>query len=150
MPGRVSASSTWLDGMPNSFGTSFFGNINFSVYCTYTSSQSDLKEGKISEDEGYEALDDVELDDGLHSFENSSLKLYPNPAKHSVNLKFSSLPSGSTKIHLLDSYGRIIYSELVLNRNTRIDLSGLSAGLYFVRVNNGQDEISRKLIILEE
>lgn len=85
-----------------------------------------------------------------YSFENS-VSLYPNPATNDfmltvLNAKFSSL-----FITIVDVEGRLVFSS---NEKTtgsefskQIDVEDIAKGIYFVRLNNGEEVITKKLVI---
>lgn len=78
--------------------------------------------------------------------------IYPNPASDVVNVKLA----GSTalsRIYLYDITGKLIHSEIISNENMsvsttrRIDVSHLHPGMYYIRLVDVKQEISKKLII---
>lgn len=75
--------------------------------------------------------------------------LYPNPAKTQFTISHSFSSEGT--IQLYDIQGRLI-QELYrggINPNENLEFSteGLDTGVYFVRLTNGKESISAKLII---
>ncbi|TND08640.1 MAG: hypothetical protein FD123_2144 [Bacteroidetes bacterium] len=70
--------------------------------------------------------------------------LYPNPASGEV---FVSTTGASEQIDVLDMVGRTVSSVKTSNRNTRLDLAHLSAGVYLVRVKQGNSIQTQKLTI---
>jgi hypothetical protein len=79
------------------------------------------------------------------------VELFPNPASGQVAVVYSS-EGGSLRLELIDGTGRLVRSEGVtaamgIARHD-LDLGGLSAGLYQVRVvaNNGQMGIQRLVV----
>lgn len=70
-------------------------------------------------------------------------RVYPNPAQDYVNVYVGEEPVNFAKVEFVDLYGRKVYEEDLKNSSSgfqvvRIDLTGLSSGIYFVRltVNN--------------
>ena len=81
---------------------------------------------------------------GLNDSEknNNSIKLYPNPASQEVNILSSGLENA--KIIITDIQSKEIKTINKINSpSTKINISDLSKGIYFVRINN----IVEKLII---
>jgi spore germination protein YaaH len=77
--------------------------------------------------------------------ENSSLSIFPNPANDYINVSCTQ-PSVKFNLCIYDSYGRLFYSRDLANdpadRNlVRIDVSGYSNGLYFVRITDSEFRI---------
>lgn len=80
----------------------------------------------------------------------SALVLYPNPVQDALTVlcQANNIKSAVT-IEVLTIDGRIIYAEQYdLQDNTRhtINVSGWQRGLYLVRMNNGAEMITKKLI----
>ncbi len=81
------------------------------------------------------ALDDVSIADlstGLGENKNDIFSLYPNPSDGIFNIKFTE--TKTRRINVIDLQGRIVYSEFNSNQNTRLDLSNLSKGIYFIDI----------------
>ncbi len=92
----------------------------------------------------YEYSSTLSLDDS-----NSSIKqvinVYPNPATNEITL---SEEFGKNQIILFDLLGKNYPVKLINNYNssTRIDISNLSGGLYFVKIINDNSSKSIKFI----
>lgn len=92
-------------------------------------------------------------DNTIETFETefSPLNIYPNPAHDMLNVEFNSSVEGNLDVRIFDITGKMISntnysSQKGLNTYT-IQLGDLSGGLYFVNVNNGNDNITKKLIV---
>ena len=68
----------------------------------------------------------------------ASPKIYPNPASDIVNIEFLFSGNMKTVIELLNVTGKVIYRKEYINTREnnieKIDVSGLPAGMYFVKV----------------
>ncbi|RYD57925.1 MAG: CHRD domain-containing protein [Sphingobacteriales bacterium] len=78
------------------------------------------------------------------------VKLYPNPADDQAVLDIMSNNNAEVSVKLIDVTGRTLWTNNMsltagMNRNI-VPLSGLQAGMYFLQVNNGGDQISYRLI----
>ncbi|MFD1552724.1 hypothetical protein DNU06_08835 [Putridiphycobacter roseus] len=71
-------------------------------------------------------------------------KLYPNPSTEGVTLSLNKI---GANIEILNTIGKIVYSNSATGLNNYIDLSTLSTGVYFVRVSAGNEVITKKLIL---
>ena len=69
---------------------------------------------------------------GTLNIEND-LKVYPNPAKDKIFI--DGLPLNSV-INIYDVNGKMVVNETTSNQMTSMDLSGLNAGLYILRIDN--------------
>ncbi len=77
---------------------------------------------------------DVGTQVGVSTLEAIDFKVYPNPTYDNITLESNkSLPYTVT---LLDNTGRLISSENVSTSNYQIDLSGLSKGIYLLKVDD--------------
>lgn len=73
---------------------------------------------------------------------NKSIKLFPNPASDQVTVHFDATKYGDAVINVYNTNGQIVKREKVtiasgLN-SFKVDVSGLNAGNYFVRIDNDQ------------
>lgn len=71
-----------------------------------------------------------------------SIKLRPNPASHFVIIQ-----TDARHISLLDAQGRLVESVRPIGNAVTLDLAGLAAGLYHVRVETTDGLAFRKLIV---
>lgn len=72
----------------------------------------------------------------------SQLSVYPNPAKTELNI---SLPIAISNVSILDMTGR----EVMKSTSTKLDISSLKQGLYFVNVNAIDGRTAVKRIVVE-
>jgi endonuclease I len=86
------------------------------------------------------------LSTGVEDDFSKQVKLFPNPAKDYVNLVF---PLHDQKqIVILNNAGQIV-RQLNVEKSTRINLSGLPAGLYVVKIQKEEIVLNKKLMIVE-
>lgn len=73
----------------------------------------------------------------------NNIMLYPNPVKNVLNV------SGvkDARLDVLNLTGQIVESVQVESETTSIDVSHLNSGIYFVRVHDGRNSFTRKVII---
>jgi GH18 family chitinase len=74
----------------------------------------------------------------------SELKVYPNPAVNNINVTFDVAESTNAKVELLNTLGAIIASNdlgiaAVGNQTVSFATSGLSEGIYLVKVTTGNN-----------
>ena len=78
---------------------------------------------------------------------NVSMRLAPNPATNAVKMNLSGV-EGKVNCSIIDMSGRVIYNANInAEVEQTIDLSGVPAGAYFVRVTNDSFSKVEKLII---
>jgi Secretion system C-terminal sorting domain len=75
------------------------------------------------------------------SINNGSLfSIYPNPASDKINIKTNSAPY---ELRLMDSRGRLVLLQKIVQNDCVIDIRSFPKGIYFIKVN----EVVQKLII---
>ena len=84
---------------------------------------------------------------GSDDFSKSIFTIFPNPAKNQININ-SNINSGEAMVSLFDINGRQVISKKVDLTNTAIvNTSGLSTGVYVVKVITETSTHTQKLII---
>lgn len=85
---------------------------------------------------------------------NSLFTIYPNPASREVQINIVPRYNGNVSLLLLNTSGKIIqqidYGNLEKGKslNKKMVLGQLSAGVYFIKYQNGSDIIVKKLLIV--
>ncbi|MFW6224587.1 MAG: T9SS type A sorting domain-containing protein, partial [Bacteroidota bacterium] len=80
----------------------------------------------------------VSIQDALHK---PVVSVYPNPAGNAMHIASSGLEF--TKVELADISGRIVYS----GSSASIDVSGLSQGIYLLRISSSKGRVVKKVQI---
>ena len=91
----------------------------------------------------------------LTYIQNQELKkkyfeIYPNPNEGNFNLKFNFEPDNTTQIYIYDMFGKEVWNisgSKISDENINVDLSSLRKGVYFVNVNSGKINRTKKLVI---
>ncbi len=65
------------------------------------------------------------------------VKLYPNPASHTVNLTFENVIWENTEYRVIDASGRVVFTEMITGATTAIDIENLEDGMYQLVLANG-------------
>ena len=79
---------------------------------------------------------------------DASLSVYPNPASSEVWFRIPKSISTRGRISLFDYSGKMFFAWDVNEQETRIDLQGLAAGIYFWQYSGkGGEVISGKLMV---
>jgi glycosidase len=81
-------------------------------------------------------------------FEHTIL-LYPNPAHHQVQIRFSQAIKGTVKVSLKEISGKTLrnWQFNLLNEHESIDLQGITTGFYFMEIDYNNKKVVKKLII---
>lgn len=87
---------------------------------------------------------------GTPEFENVAFVLYPNPNKGNFTIEFAGDSTKTVKVFVHDVLGKAVYTnsfEGALYFKQDVQLSDVSAGIYFVTVINGDKRTSKKIIV---
>jgi hypothetical protein len=85
----------------------------------------------------------IGLDDELANF----VKVYPNPNSGVFTLEFDHLQGEEAALRVLNSAGKLVYTSMLTQPKTSIDLGDLARGLYLVEITNGTNVIFQKIQI---
>jgi len=89
------------------------------------------------------------LNVGDNELASSTVKIYPNPAISEFTIS-QNLSSEGT-IQLFDISGKkikeLFNGDFGSNKNIKVKTDGLAAGIYLVKVNNGKQSVTKKLIV---
>ncbi len=83
--------------------------------------------------------------------ENACLEIYPNPTSGLFTLHLEQVGSTDIYIALINVSGKVVYQDVIRNINgfvtSDVDISGLSKGSYFLRINGDFEPIYRQIIL---
>ena len=68
---------------------------------------------------------------------NIYLKIYPNPSTSIINVNINGNFNNNINLEFLDIQGRVLQSKNVTNSLTSLDISSLTNGVYFLKLNAG-------------
>jgi trimeric autotransporter adhesin len=79
---------------------------------------------------------------------NTSLTIYPNPANKFLYINTKRLQSGLATLSIMDITGREMLNCQLPIRNGlfSVDISSLTTGMYFIRVNTNESQLTQKFI----
>ncbi|HEX8516107.1 MAG TPA: YHYH protein [Bacteroidia bacterium] len=81
--------------------------------------------------------------------DNFQVIVYPNPASDVLLIQSKSVERASRKVELIDELGRVIQEQTLFQGSTMcyFDLQTIYAGIYFVRIANGKNPKTFKVVI---
>ncbi|MBK7666763.1 MAG: T9SS type A sorting domain-containing protein [Sphingobacteriaceae bacterium] len=86
-----------------------------------------------------------------NSSEVSELNLFPNPATNNFNLVFVNENAQQVTVEITNALGQLVRKENLANTkglvNQIVNIAGIEAGVYFVKVNVGEKSSVKKLTI---
>lgn len=80
----------------------------------------------------------------------NSLSLYPNPVQDKINFSFTGTHQEELfDVSIYDSYGKEVLSEKAQFRggNYTLPIENFNSGIYFARLKNKNQEVSKKIIV---
>ena len=78
--------------------------------------------------------------------QNTEINIYPNPTQNQINIKVPAQLHGSN-YSVYDFTGKALFNGKIYSENTIVELSELSAGMYFLRVG---DNLKQTFKIIKE
>lgn len=83
-----------------------------------------------------------------YEMNQSNIVIYPNPSNGIINLEFSISENKNYQVEIINQLGQQVYSETFISPNHHIiNLENKSNGIYFLKISNGLQSETKKLII---
>ncbi len=82
---------------------------------------------------------------------NNQISIFPNPAMDQLTVSFDLDSPQKLDMTLVDLRGAVvkkIAEQPYLNTRVVVDISGLSAGIYYLKINNEELQVVKKLVIM--
>jgi hypothetical protein len=80
---------------------------------------------------------------------STELKLFPNPASSEIVLDFSYDVSWIGKeINIYNANGNLMKKSIISTKTQKLLINNLSSGIYFIKAQNGDKKINKKLVKL--
>ena len=91
---------------------------------------------------------------GLHEQALSSengISIYPNPAKNAATISYTGYSNESLTVSVIDVVGKTIlnstYNSIAGENKIALDLKNAYTGMYFVKISNGKNTVTKKIIV---
>ncbi len=98
------------------------------------------------------ACDSSLADDGPLPIESTiselQISVYPNPVVTLLTVEIKNAPANGKRLKLYNVNGLLVMDVVLVQQTTRLDLKKLPAGIYLVKVSEGKESWSRKIIKL--
>ena len=75
----------------------------------------------------------------------ATFQIYPNPAHNEVTISGGNVTP--TAVHLYNIFGQTLYETAQCTSNMRISVSTLPAGIYFIRIDTEQGNVTQKIVV---
>lgn len=79
--------------------------------------------------------------------ENNNWLVYPNPNQGMITITNTSTQLSNTDIEITNAIGSVILKEKLSVKSKTIDLTGLSEGIYFIKINSENKTSIHKIIL---
>ena len=132
---------TWTSATANTNGYTITGLTGSTTYEIQV--QANCGDGNVSDWSA--SLFVTTKNVGISSWLENSVALYPNPAKEYVDIRVDG-DVNVTSMEVYDVYGKLINTVIVVENPTRINVSNLSNGMYFVRVNTEAGAVTKTFV----
>ena len=77
----------------------------------------------------------------------NSVKLYPNPSNGLFTLELNNSNNEEFIVEIYNVIGKIVYTAKISDNLTDINITEMSAGIYYVSINNGVNRKVSKIMI---
>ena len=81
---------------------------------------------------------------GIDDFTLNPVSIYPNPVATSLNISFET--ATNTRVELYDTLGKVVATLHINTKNNSMDLTNLSAGIYYLQVFQNGQTFTEKII----
>jgi hypothetical protein len=85
-------------------------------------------------------------------FNNFNVTVYPNPSNEIVAIQVGNIVRDALNVDLMDVSGKLIKTTTINAGQTIafFDLQTVYAGIYFVKISNGNNNLTRKIVVSKE
>jgi hypothetical protein len=124
-----------MDPMACNFSST--ANFNIQDICCYIGDCNDLDISIVCPSLGENEISEID-----------KLRVFPNPASETINVKHSFTQNDKSKIKILDQVGRVVSVYNVQNpeNSTAINISNLAPGIYFIELTSKEGVSAEKFI----
>jgi hypothetical protein len=81
----------------------------------------------------------------------NKVKVYPNPGSGKISISFTAASKGDIQISITDAKGNEVFSKTLKDFSgeyfNQVDISGKGKGTYFLKITQGDDSITKKLVV---
>ncbi|MEP7128673.1 MAG: T9SS type A sorting domain-containing protein, partial [Chitinophagales bacterium] len=114
------------------------------IGCTHHSKKIEITIGQKMED-----------GDQITEVKEIQINAWPNPTSDNLNVSILNVKEGAVTVQLLDMFGRVMHvvnlngDDLSDNETITFNMEQLSAGMYFVRMINGDFKAEQKVMLIK-
>lgn len=129
--------ANWNSYYPYAVGPTFYGTKQASKVTSITETVTTYTGSSTST-----GLSNVEMD-------NLNISIFPNPTSDIIAVQLNNFNTDNTKLELYDLTGKLIQQTSIYQGSTiaYFDTRTLYSGVYFVKIQIGQNVINKKIVI---
>ena len=83
---------------------------------------------------------------GIDDLFGTNLQVYPNPTSGLISISLKNNVS-EVRVEITDVIGKAVIIKTLSDSKTDIDLSGYAKGVYFIKLSNGEETVTRKIVV---
>jgi hypothetical protein len=90
------------------------------------------------------------LETGITNLQSSTFafQLYPNPAHNTFTISLNTpLSTVNCQLSIFDVTGRVVHEQTIINQESTIINTNLSAGVYLLKLIAGEKVYAQKLVV---
>ena len=91
-------------------------------------------------------LDTLQNSNESARIQTGSVSIYPNPARGVVTVNSPSVDANSS-LSIADITGKIVKTQAITDKQTKVNVSNLTSGIYFISIQSAEGKTTKKLII---
>lgn len=85
---------------------------------------------------------------GVKDFGQANIKIYPNPTNGNLKIEFGNEVNNEISVSVINLLGEnVLQLENLSQKQIQLDLSGLVPGIYLIRIQAGNQLITRRIIL---
>ena len=119
------------------------------IYSTTNSLTIKFKSDGATAKAGWEAVWDCSPPTEIQQIENANteLKIFPNPCEEKLHIESTNSNNSQKHIEIINIFGTVVYKGVFCDKK-QIDVSELSAGLYFIKLSYNNVNETYKVFVL--
>lgn len=140
----------------NAMAHTWFNTGTFLNYMTGNNPDSAIivisSSGRVPKNGSYIYVDDLQFNGSVigineNSLNENNITVFPNPSCAFVTININTKTDTALKLLVYDFTGKVVYEEILLNKNHSINTATWDKGMYNVQIKNKNNSLNKKLII---
>ena len=83
---------------------------------------------------------------GINGLDPLSFSVFPNPFQDKITIILKYQPGQGEKAELISLEGKILYSEIIRNKETNLSLKNVSSGIYLLKLTHNDATYYMKMV----